>query len=254
MRLELWDIVWVLFVSAQATIVAYVYEPRWKALIMNLPISFTLATLAVGRDVDITNVVGLLVLLCFFHCVRLLRYRLKIPIILAIVISALGYCAAGAILARILPRTTAVFWVATALISVFAYYLYYITPHRAEPGHRSPLPIWLKLPIISAVILFLISVKSMLLGFVTVFPLMGVVTSYEARHSLWTICRQGPIIMLTIIPMMLVCRLVQSHLGLIPALLIGWVAFFVVLFLLTKSMWARDSQQLFTTMEEPVNS
>jgi hypothetical protein len=42
------------------TAVAYLHHPKWKALVLSLPIPFTLANLSLAQDVNATHVVGLL--------------------------------------------------------------------------------------------------------------------------------------------------------------------------------------------------
>jgi hypothetical protein len=71
------------------------------------------------------------------------------------------------------------------------------------------------------------------------FPMMGVITAYEGRHSLWTITRQVPIILLTFVPMMAFCRLTQDQIGLGGALAGGWIIHLSVLGLTTKWLWNR---------------
>jgi len=105
---------------------------------------------------------------------------------------------------------------------------------RDEPGHRSPLPVWIKLPVIMAVTLSLVLVKNQLRGFVTVFPMVGVIAVYEMRHSLWTTCRQIAVLMIALIPMLIVLRLSQDRLGLGGALPLGWVVFLAVLIPMTR--------------------
>lgn len=232
-----WDGLLVVVVSLQATLLAYLYQPRWKALVLTLPIPFTVASLAVGRPIDATNVLALLLLLVFTHGVRLLHYRARVSIVLSIVLSALVYCVLGSILARRVPTGDGAFWASCLLMLLVALLLLVIHPHREESGHRSPLPIWIKLPLIALVVFFLILIKQQLHGFMTMFPMVGVVAAYEARHSLWTISRQIPVLTIVSVPMMMTCRLVQSHLGLGPGLAIGWCVFLLLLIPLTRRMW-----------------
>ncbi len=166
-------------VTVQTLVLAYVYPPRWKALIWNLPLPFTLATLAVGKPVDVTNVAGFILMFFFLHGVRVLHRSLHVPILLAIAGCAIGYCVGGWALAPLLPRTPAAFWVATALAVAFGLALYHLMPHREEPGHRSPMPIWAKLPIIVVVIFALVQMKGRLQGFMTMFPMVGVVEGFR---------------------------------------------------------------------------
>ena len=107
---------------------------------------------------------------------------------------------------------------------------------------------------ITIVIVSILALKAQMQGFMTLFPFVGVVAAYEARHSLQTICRQIPVLAMTLLPLMGVIRLTQGKIGLGPAILAGWVAFLIALWLITKHMWAADAnaadEQL--TVEEVV--
>ena len=238
-----WDLVLIVAVSTLATVVAYLHRPRWKALMINLPIPFTVMTLALGRSVDATNALGLILLLLFTHGVRLLHYRLGLPIVPAIVISALGYIGVGGGLAQIVPPSPISFWIAAGATFGFALGLHVIMPHPREPGHRTPLPVWIKLPIVAAVVTFVVVIKGVLGGFATVFPMVGVVGAYEARHSLWTACRQMPVVAFTIIPLMAVCRVAQGKMGLGGGLAVGWIVFLAILIPVTIHMWRQAERQ-----------
>ena len=240
----LWDVALAVVVSLQATGVAYVREPKWKAALLTLPFPFTIATLAVGRPVGLANVLGLVLLLVFTHGVRLLHKKLRLPIVLAIVVAALGYVGLGAVVAPILPDTDPTFWLALAGVLILGISLFLVQRPQSEPGHKSPLPVWLKLPIIMGVVAFLVAAKSTLQGFVTMFPMVGVVAVYEARYSLWTIARQIPVLMITIGPMMAVCRLTQDRVGMGGALALGWLAFLAILLPLTWWQWSKDEDLL----------
>lgn len=236
-----WDAALLVAVSLQATTLAYVRAPRWKATIMGLPIPFTFTTLAVGRPVGASNVTGLALLFLFTLAVWLLHQRLHLPVVAAIALSAAGYCAAGAALVPILPGGPTAFWLACAGILALALALLRALPTCEEPGCRSALPLWIKLPAVAGVILFIIVVKNGLQGFATVFPMMGTVAAYEARRSLWTNVRQIPVIMVTLVPLMVTSRLAEPHIGLAPSLLVGWLVFLAILIPLTRALWRRPA-------------
>ena len=113
-----------------------------------------------------------------------------------------------------------------------------MTPHRDEPWHRTPLPLWIKLPAIMAVVVTIIILKESMLGFMTTFPMVGVVTAYEARHSLRAVCRQLSVALIALAPMAAVVRIAQPRLGLGLALVAGWGIFLCLLPPLTLAMWA----------------
>lgn len=226
-----WDMTLVVAVSIQATALAYLYRPKWKAFVLNLPIPFTIASMAIKRPIDATNVLGLILLLIFTHGVRLLHSKLRLKIIPSITLSALVYCLVGWLVAGFIPTNGPAFWLSCLAVLGLAVIILKISPDRPERGHKTDLPVWIKLPMIIAVVTFLITIKKELLGFTTSFPMVGVLAAYEARHSLWTISRQIPVLMLMVIPMMMVCRLCQDHFGLGTALAMGWVLFLPLLFL-----------------------
>lgn len=234
-----WDGGLIAVVSLQATALAYLHHPKWKALLLSLPFPFTLASLAVGRPIDTTNMIGMLFLLAYVHVVRAL-YARRVPILAAIGVAAGGYCVLGSLLARVLPQTETAFWVSTGAALAAAGLAHWRMPHRDEPGHRSPLPVYIKLPLIMGVIFLLVVVKQHLRGFVTMFPMVGLVASYEARSCLWTICRQIPVVIATMLPMMLVMRVTQAQWGwgIGSSLAAGWLVFLAVLVPVQRRLWS----------------
>ena len=71
--------------------------------------------------------------------------------------------------------------------------------------------------------------------------MIGILVSYEARHSLWTIGRQMPVLILTMGPLMVTVYLLQSRLGLPLGLACGWVIFLAILIPFTRRQWAASS-------------
>jgi len=240
-----WDAALLAGVSLQGTAIAYLREPRWKALLLSVPVPFTLASLALGSPVGPTHAAAVVLLMLYTHAVRLLHYRLGVRIVAAIVVSALGYCVAGAALTPLLPNTEAAFWVAAGLAFATGLVLHLAVPVREERGHRSPLPVWIKLPVIGCVVFGLIVVKQVLSGFMTLFPMVGVIAAYEARRSLWSVCRQIHALVLALVPMLAAIHLAQGSLGVGGALPAGWGVFLLVLVPLAWKMWfARPRAEL----------
>jgi hypothetical protein len=242
MTLGFWDIALLVLVGAQGTLLSYLRHPKWKALIMALPIPFTLAALAVGMPVNTTHVVALNLLLAYAHGVRLLHNRAGLPILPSIIVSAGGYCGAGVLLRPLLPQTETAFWLACLLTMGVAALarIFYRCPE--EPEHRSHLPVWVKFPIIVGVIFMLILIKRLLQGFMTMFPMVGVIASYEARTSLGLVCRALSDFIFAMVPMLAAVRLVQPRLGLGAALVVGWVVFLPMLTPLIRDFWRSKSE------------
>lgn len=235
-----WDVALVVAVTIQATVLAYVFDPRWKAFILMLPIPFTITTLSLAEPVGATHVLGLVLLLLFTHAVRLLHYNLRVPVFPAIVLAAGAYCAVGWPLASILPGTETVFWSSVAVTAVVAVGVMRVFPSYQENGHKSEAALWVKVPAIAAVALLLVAIKYGLRGFTTVFPMVGVVAVYEARKCLWTICRAIPAVILMLLTLMMVAHVTHDLAGLAGALAIGWGAFLCLLVPLAWVLLSRE--------------
>lgn len=232
-----WDWLLLAVVSLMGTAIAYLHPPRWKALVLSLPFPFTLASLSLGEGVNGTHAMGLLLLILYTHGVRLLYVNYGWPIVGAIgfAVGATAVCVAA--LAPIVPRSEGFFWGSLGTVFLFGLALYRTMPHRVEPGHRTPLPVWIKLPLIAGVVLGLIVCKKMMHGFMVMFPMVGIVAAYEARHSLWTICRQLTAFTFCVTPMLAMIHLAQPAVGQAKALALGWVVYLMVLLPFTQAQW-----------------
>jgi hypothetical protein len=245
------DVLLLIVVTLQVTLLAYLRTPKSKVLLLGLPFPFTVITLSIGDPVDATNIVALAMLFCFNQVIRLLHQRFRVPIIPAIVCGISFYIGVSWCLAQILPPTEGAFWVSSALVLVLGWILHKYMPIRLEPGHRSSLPLWKKLPVIVAVVFLVLLTRNFLRGFSTLFPMVAVVGAYEARHSLWAVGRQTPIVMFTLTILMAVSRFTWESIGLGPSLLVGWVVFLITLTLILRPMWLRwDAMQ----NSEPFNT
>jgi hypothetical protein len=92
-----------------------------------------------------------------------------------------------------------------------------------------------------------VAIKNILGGFMVAFPIMTMIAAYEARYSMWAICRQVPVTMMTVIPMLATIRLTQKQLGLGSSLLLGWLVLLAILIPLTLLMWSREGKRLLRT-------
>jgi hypothetical protein len=137
----------------------------------------------------------------------------------------------GSASAKVIPANDDIsFWIAAAVTIGIAIILLKVFPYRTGVSHRTPLPLWIKIPCIMGVVGMLIMVKGMLKGFTTGFPMAGLILSYEARKSLGTTCQGVPEIMINVMILIILCRLLQGNLGLVPALAIGWVILGLIVF------------------------
>lgn len=239
-QLTAWDFLLLVVVSLMGTAMAYVRHPRLKAFILTLPFPFTVACLSLGQGVNATHVLGLFLLLMYNHAVRALHVGCGLPIVPSIALPTLAYAGFGAWVAPRVSNSDPAFWGGSAALFLFALMLYRRTGHRHEPGHRTPLPFWIKLPVVMGVVLLLIISKQALQGFMTMFPMVSIVAAYEARHSLWTISRTVAAFALCLLPMLVVMRLLEPAHGLGPALAAGWLVYLALMIPFTRARWAAE--------------
>ncbi len=238
-NLGIWDVVLAIAVTITGTFAAYIPHPKWKAFLLLTPIPFSFAALALGQPVNVTHMTALLVLLLYTFGVRMFYRRFKFPIIAAIAVSAAGYCIAGGILTAIIPKNQTSFLIATVVVSIVAAILHSSMPCPIEPKQKSPLPVWKKFIAILSVVCFIITIKSTLQGFMVIFPMVGVIVAYESRLSLYTVSRHIPVAMLSFVPLLTTCFVLQEHIGFVPALLISLVVYFIVLPLFILPLWKK---------------
>jgi len=229
-----WDVGLLLVVTGQSTVMAYVHSPRVKALVYTLPLPFTLASLALAKPVDATHVLGICCVPLYANCVRWLHYNARLPIAVAIAGGALANAIVAVSLADVIPRTPGAFWLSMAVLLAGGLVLLLRMPSVDEPGHRSLLPVPAKVLIIGAVVTALVLAKQHLGGFMTGFPMVGVVGAYEARRSLRTLCGAVPILLLSFVPLLGVAYLLGPRMGLPASLALGWLGYLLVTWLLAR--------------------
>lgn len=232
-----WDVALVVAVTTMVAVMATLRAPRRKALVLAFPVPFTIASLAVGRPLDATHVAALSLLFLYTLGVWALHRRAGVPLLAAIALSAVGFVAVAAALNAVLPRGDAAFWWAVAATAALGAGLLVALPVQEERGARRELPLALKLPAVLAVVVALVAVKELIGGFMTLFPMVGVLASYENRLGLWSNVRQIPVVMLTMLPLMATAQLAQDQLGLGASLALGWLPFALVLTPFLRRGW-----------------
>lgn len=225
--MHFWDLLLIMMVSLQVVLAAYLYEPKWKAIMLTLPCPFTFASLSVGQPMSAVNVFAMIAMFLFMQTVRWLHVNYRFPIYFAIGLSVFCYICIGSMLSSFIPKTELWFWISCIVVFVFAFLMYSLLPAKAEIGDRTTLPIWLKLPLTVLLVSGLIWIKPKLLGAMTFFPMVGVFIAYEARKSLWTMGRQNAIVILTVLPMVITVHLCSPWIGLGFSLIWAWVIFLI---------------------------
>lgn len=222
-----WDVALVLSVTGLVTVMALLRAPRRKALVLVLPIPFTIATLSVGRPIDATHVAALGLLFGYTWAVHALHRRARLPLVASIAVSAALFVAAASWLNGWLPRDETTFWGVVALTLVAALALLRGLPPKHEPGAHEELPLAVKLPVAAATITLLVTLKQAIGGFMTLFPMVGILASYENRHGLWSNVRQIPVVMVTMLPLLATSFLTHSAVGLPISLALGWIPYLI---------------------------
>ncbi len=238
------DILLIAGVSILVTIVAFIHSPRVKALVYSIPVPFTPANLSLGSAVGASRAAGLLNLLLFLNLARRLHKGFRINIVVKIAVATAVYIGIGMALIRMIPDTSVSFWICSILMFAVAASVTAAMPALDEPAHRSELPVHIKFAAVAGVVTLIVVLKNLLGGFMTTFPLAGVVTVYEARKSLWTLSRHATLLVFAVGSMIVTMRLVQQYAGLsVPlSLLPGWGAWLLVMVPATMVRWRREDR------------
>jgi hypothetical protein len=231
-----YDILLMIVVVLMIVGVSYLKHPRWKAFIMLLPLPSTVATLSLGKPVDASFLIGLPLVMLFFCFIYFLYKKLGVNIVIAIIISTISYGLTGILILPFLSTSPLVFWIIFLFVISFGVVLYNFMPEPNETGHRTMLPLYIKIPVVVIVVFLLINMKYLLGGFMPMFPMVGVLAAYEARHCLKTVFSQIPSAIMALAPMFAVCYLTQNIWGLYGGLGLGWLVYLVLL-LFTRKMW-----------------
>jgi len=239
---EIWDFILIAVVAIQAGILSYVADPRKKSLVLVFPFPFTIATFSLGGKIDATNVTGLINLAIFTYGVWLFHSRMKINIIVSIVFFAIFYCICGILLARILPQNEMAFWVSCLIVVIAGLMLALFTECPCENPYRTDLSPLIKIPIIVVVVTLLVMIKKFLSGFMTVFPMVGVVAAYESRFMLASVCRQIPVLMICLVSLMMTVKIFSQFFSIYFSFLFGWIVFLIVLKLTGSFLWNLGAQ------------
>ena len=199
--------------------IAYVRTPRAKALIYSLPVPFSCAYLATRLPINATHLSGLMLVVGYNWLVYLLT-RAKVPLLLAIVLSAAAYF--GAAMALRPLAAISLWWLAaTGLLGWLIAWAAYRP--RLEPTHRSRTAWFVKAPLIFTIAMIVFNTTHLLSGGVGTFPYAGLFASYESRHSLRTLAGQFSLNALGLLACLLTIHVAENHLPTPWPLALGWL-------------------------------
>lgn len=209
-----------LVLTAFVIAIAYVRSSRIKALIYSLPVPFTCAYLATRLPMNATYLTGLILVVGYNWVVYVLHIKLRVPLMIAIVMSAGGYFVSGMLLRPIVG--VSIWYVAGIGVVGWLANLRLYRPEM-QPDHRGRTAWWVKAPLIFGIAMAIYNATQFLAGAVGTFPYAGVFTSYEMRHSLRTLAGQFTINAMGIMLCMLVIAATEKHLASPWPLVLGWI-------------------------------
>lgn len=222
-----YDWLLVFMVTALGTLSAYLKDPQLKAVTATIPIPYGFAYIAVGLPIGAANAISGFMCMLFANIVRLLHYKVKIPIVPSIILGLVFFVFTGTFLMPRVPDGEAFFLGACAFDFTVGLILFQKQKYRSGVRYKTPLPIYIKAPAIAGVVTGLMFIKRLMGGFCTSFPMMNSIVSYESRFSLDDQCRQLPLFLIAGPFMFIEMRYLETILGLNHwiVLLCGYILF-----------------------------
>ena len=142
------------------------------------------------------------------------------------------------------------FWSAWGVMIPVSLAMIVFLPAKPESHYKSPLPVLLKTLLIFIMVLFVVLAKSHMRGFITSFPYVTSFAVYESRHSLYTLARRMPSFIVSLLPVLLLCRYLPEHVGFAGALVASWACFIPILILMDRFYTRLDNPVLQSLAEE----
>ena len=250
-----YDWLLVFMVTALGTLSAYLKDPQLKAVTATIPIPCGFAYIAVGLPMGTANAISGFMCLLYVHIVRILHYKVKVPIVPSINAGLAVFVALGTFLMPRIPDTEASFIGACAFDFIVGIIFFQKQSYKSGVRYKTPLPVYIKAPAIAAVVSGLMLIKRLMGGFCTSFPMMNSIVSYESRYSLGDQCRQLPLFLIAGPVMFVEMRYLEIGLGLNHwiVLLCGYILFATIYWPLNKELKRRNEQAEKSYSEVPAS-
>jgi hypothetical protein len=218
-----WDLWLITAVSSMGLAMALLPQPSAKAAVLTLPIPFSIAFLAVAAPVGVEHIAALVLLFAFAVSVWVLHEQVGLAIVPTITCAAGLYVLTGGWLRTVLSET--LFWPLTAVVVVGASAFLVMFPPRTGVSHAPPAGLALKVLVLLVVSTTMVLLKGFLGGFMTLFPMVGVLAAYENRRHLWWNVRAVPIAALSLVVLLLTIRTLGPLVGPEQAVVLGWLPY-----------------------------
>ena len=239
-----YDWLLIFMVTALGTLSAYLKDPQLKAVTATIPIPCGFAYIAVGLPMGAANAISGFMCLLYVHIVRILHYKVKIPIVPSIIAGLAFFVALGTFLMPRIPDSEPVFIGVCIFDLIVGIVLFQTQDYKAGVRYKTPLPVYIKAPAIAGVVGGLMLIKRLMGGFCTSFPMMNSIVSYESRYSLGDQCRQLPLFLIAGPLMFIEMRYIEIGLGLNHwiVLLCGYILFAAIYWPLNKELKRRNER------------
>ena len=242
LHFSLYDWLLIFMVTALGTLSAYLKDPQLKAVTATIPIPCGFAYIAVGLPMGAANAISGFMCFLYVHIVRILHYKIKVPIVPSIIAGLAFFVIMGTFLMPRIPNTEACFIGACLFDLIVGIVVFQKQTYKSGVRYKTPLPIYIKAPAIASVVSGLMLIKQLMGGFCTSFPMMNSIVSYESRFSLGDQCRQLPLFLIAGPFMFVEMRYLEIGLGLNHwiVLLCGYILFAAIYWPLNKELKRRN--------------
>ncbi|MDA8126795.1 MAG: hypothetical protein M0009_16620 [Deltaproteobacteria bacterium] len=233
---------------------AYLPSPRAKSICFSIPLPFSTAFLSIRQPVDATASIGFLTISAFVWIAWFLYTKKAWSILLAELVALTFYCSVSTVVPFFVPHSgtveTFAFWISWGIMLPLCLAMIVWLPPKQESHHKSPLPVPVKTLLIFLIVFAVVFAKSHIRGFMTAFPYVTCFAVYEGRHSLYTLARRMPTLLLSLMPVFLICRWLPEHIGYFGALAVSWAVYIPCFIALDRFYSRRDGALLHESAEK----
>jgi hypothetical protein len=220
-----WTAVMAVAIGTMVFILATVRGVGLKALLFAFPVLITSGLIATRRNIDATNIAGLFLIWVFLWLTHLMSTRLRVPIILADVLGAIGYVGVGVLANRWIAPF---FWPALGAFAalwgllVWRWHRDPATEGSAAAPVLSPVA---KGAIATGVSALMLAAAPLIAGVVVTFPYQGLFAVIEVKDNLHVFARTAVRNSIAVAGMFVSMYALRAHLDFIPNLIVGWLVF-----------------------------
>ena len=149
LNFSFYDWLLIIMVTALGTLSAYLKDPQLKAVTATIPIPCGFAYIAVGLPMGAANAISGFMCLLYVHIVRILHYKVKVPIIPSIIAGLAFFVALGTFLMPRIPDSEPVFIGVCIFDFIVGVVLFQTQSYKSGVRYKTPLPVYIKAPAIA---------------------------------------------------------------------------------------------------------